>query len=173
MPVVRGRSTTIALTPERRAQLRERLASELSGEGTPDGPLIFEIPLEQSDKIDVIVIWNEFEGVPVEDRDQVILDAYQDRSVRVAMAMGVTHQQANDQHLLPYGVVPTALPGEVNLTELRGAMRDEGGIARENGTVDLRFPTLAMAEAAQKKLSERLPGVSWEIWDAIAAVKIR
>ena len=102
MPVIRGRSTTTAVTPERRAQLRERLANEISGQGTPDGPLIFEIPLEQSAKVNVIVVWDEFEGVPVEDRDRVILDAYRDRRDQIAMAMGVTYQEAIDQQVLPY-----------------------------------------------------------------------
>jgi hypothetical protein len=61
---------------------------------------------------------------------------------------------------------------KVDQAKVNKAKLDEGGIALENGTVDLRFPTLAMAEAAQKRLSERLPDASWEVWDAVAASRI-
>ncbi|HZW35188.1 MAG TPA: hypothetical protein VFF52_30985 [Isosphaeraceae bacterium] len=170
MPVIRGRSTATAVTPERRAQLRERLTRERSGPGTPEGPLIFEIPLEQSDQVDVIVVWNEFQGVRVEDRDRVILDAYQDRRDQIAMAMGVTYQEAIDQHVLPYAVIPMAHRGEVDLADLRKAMLEEGGIALDDGKVDLRFPTLAMAEAAHHRLCERLPQGYWSISQTVAPI---
>jgi hypothetical protein len=163
MPVIRGRSTTTAVTPERRAQLQERLASEISGQVTSEGPLIFEIPLEQSDKVDVIVVWNEFEGVGVEDRDRVILDAYGDRRDQIAMAMGVTYQEAIDQQVLPYMVVPMTRRGEADPAELRRAMLEEGGIPLGDEKVDLRFPRLAMAEAAHQRLCDRLPQGYWSI----------
>jgi len=170
MPVIRGRSTTTALTAERRAQLRERLARELSGQGTPDGPLIFEIPLEQSDKLDVIVVWKEFEGLRAEDRSQVILDAYQDRRDQVAMAMGVTYQETIDQQLLPYAVIPITRHGEADPNEIRKAMLEEGGVALADQKIDLRFPTMAMAEAAHHRLCERLPQGYWSISWMVAPI---
>jgi hypothetical protein len=163
MPVIRGRSKANALTPERREQLREQLTGELSGQRIPGGPLIFEIPLEQSDKMDVIVVWNEFEGLWAEDRSQVILDAYQDQRDRISLAMGVTYQEAIDQQVLPYMVVPMTRRGEVDPAELRRAMLEEGGIALGDEKVDLRFPSLAMAEAAHQRLRDRLPQGYWSI----------
>lgn len=173
MPVIRGRFTTRALTPEQRAHLREQLLDEFSGRGTPDGPLIFEIPLEQSDRFEVIVIWNEFEGVRAEDRELVILEAYDELAKRPSMALGVTAREADEQNLLPYmvfsGTEALAAMGEpvsvapADLAEWHAAMIDEGGIVRDNRKVDLRFPTRAMAEDAQARLAERLPRARWSV----------
>ncbi len=173
MPVIRGRSTIRHLTPERRADLKERLVGELSGQATPSGPLVFEIPLEQSDRFDVIVVWNEFDGVRVEDRDQVILEAYGDLGKRPSMEMGVTEREADDQNLLPYMVISTtevlAALGEndsVDPADLRAwhdAMIEEGGIVNDDGAVALRFPTRAMAEDAQARLAARFPRARWSI----------
>ncbi|MHB1558295.1 MAG: hypothetical protein ACYC61_12615 [Isosphaeraceae bacterium] len=172
MPVIRGRPTTRALTRERRADLKERLAGELSGRGTPDGPLIFEIPLEQSDRFDAIVVWNEFAGARAEDRDQVILEAYGDLGRRPSMAMGVTDREADDRNLLPYLVVSkTEVLAAVeddsvdpaDLHAWHNAMIEEGGIVSDGGAVALRFPTRTMAEDAQARLASRFPGARWSI----------
>jgi hypothetical protein len=170
MPVVRGRSKANVLTPERREQLREQLTGELSGQRIPGGPLIFEIPLEQSDKMDVIVVWNEFEGLWAEDRSQVILDAYQDQRDWISLAMGATYQEAIDQQLLPYAVVPMTRNGDADPTALRGAMLEEGGITLDGGKVDLRFPTRAMAEAAHQHLVDLLPGGYWSILEGVGPI---
>lgn len=173
MPVIRGRSTIRALTPERRADLKERLVSELSGRGTPAGPLVFEIPLEQSDRFDAIVVWDEFAGARAEDRDQVILEAYGDLGKRPSMALGVTGREADDQNLLPYMLLSNtevlAALGEndsvdpADLQAWHDAMIEEGGIVRDDGTVALRFPTRAMAEEAQARLAARFPLARWSI----------
>ena len=60
MPVIRGTSHRSDLTPQHRKELLDRLAKELSGPGTPGGPVIFEIPLEQSDKIDVLFSGSDY-----------------------------------------------------------------------------------------------------------------
>lgn len=173
MPVIRGRPTTRALTPERRANLKERLVRELSGQSTPGGPLVFEVPLEQSDRFDVIVVWNEFAGARVEDRDRVILEAYGDVGRQPSMAMGVTEREADDQTLLPYLVFSRtevrAAEGEndsvdpADLHAWHDAMVEEGGIVRDDGTVALRFPTRAMAEDAQARLAAKFPVARWSI----------
>jgi hypothetical protein len=173
MPVIRGRFTAHAPTPERRAHLKEQLVGELSGQATPRGPLIFEIPLEESDRFDVIVIWDEFEGVPIEDRDQLIFEGYHDRGRRISMAMGVTRREAEDQNLLRYTVFPKAPIladlgdhdpiDPASLAEWHRAMIEEGGIALDSGEIALRFPTRAMAEDAQARLAERLPRARWSI----------
>jgi hypothetical protein len=163
MPVIRGQSHSTSLTTDRREALREELVHELSGKTTSGGPLIFEIPLEQSDKIDVIVVWNAFEGIRAEDRTSLILEAYDDQSDRISLAMGSTYHEAIEQHLLPYTVIPKTRSGPVNQVELRQAMLEEGGVALSDERVELRFPTLAMAEAAYQRLSERFPSESWSL----------
>jgi len=170
MPVIRGQSKSTVLTSERREALQEDLVRELSGKTTPDGPLIFEIPLEQSDKIDVIVVWNEFEGVRTEDRTKLIVEAYNDQRDRISLAMGATYHEAIEQHLLPYALIPMTRRGQVDPAELRKAMLEEGGVALSNEKVDLRFPTMAMAEAAHQRLSERLPDGYWSILETVGPV---
>jgi hypothetical protein len=170
MPVIRGISKSASLTSERRKVLRDELIDELTGKSSTDGPLIFEIPLEQSDRIDVIVVWNAFDGVRAEDSTGLILDAYSDRKVEIALAMGVTYHEAVAQHLLPYTVVPMMKRGQVEPAALNKAMMEEGGVALSNGKVELRFPTMAMAEEAHQRLSERLPEGYWSILETIGQV---
>jgi hypothetical protein len=170
MPVIRGISKSASLTSERRKVLRDELIDELTGKSSTDGPLIFEIPLEQSDKIDVIVVWNAFDGVRAEDSTGLILNAYTDRKVEIALAMGVTYHEAVAQHLLPYTVVPMMKRGQVEPAALNKAMMEEGGVALSNGKVELRFPTMAMAEEAHQRLSERLPEGYWSILETIGQV---
>ena len=173
MPVIRGRSSTRPLMAERRAKLKGRLRRELDGEGAPGGPLIYEIPLKQSDKLDVMVVWDEFEGVSVEDRDEIILDAYRDRHDRISMAMGVTWREVSEQNLLPYMVISnteylqhlgegSSVP-PIDTSELREAKLREGGIERGDGVILLQFPTRVMAEEAQARLAARLPLAGWSV----------
>lgn len=179
MPVIRGRFTTGVLTPERRAKLQEQLTDELSGQGTPGGPLIFEIPLGCSPRFDVIVIWEEFEGVAAEDRDRMLIEAYAPSGRRhlISTVIGATRQEADEQNLLPYFVFPKSAyrdepsaVGPIDPTELRGAMLEEGGITLDNGRIALRFPTRAMAEDAQERLTERLPRGKWSISERLPSI---
>jgi hypothetical protein len=100
----------------------------------------------------------------------VILDAYGDRRNQIAMAMGVTYHEAIKQQVLPYAVVPMNRRGEADPAELRRAMLEEGGIALEGGKVELRFPTLAMAETAHQHLVDLLPGGYWSILEGVGQI---
>ena len=120
VPVIRGKSSTIALTPSRRNTLLKQLVKELKGLPTANGPLVFEIPLEQSDRIDVLAVWQALEDLRSEDRTELILDAYKGQHRKIAQALGVTHQEAMEQQLLPYAVVPITRRGEADLADLRG-----------------------------------------------------
>jgi hypothetical protein len=121
----------------------------------------------------VLVIWNEFEGLRSEERDQVILEAYSKRCERISMVMGATEREAEDQNLLPYMVDSGAailaeltektMAEQINLPELRDAMVEEGGITLDSGKISLRFPTRAMAEDARERLAERLPRGKWTV----------
>jgi hypothetical protein len=163
MPVIRGESKKSILTEPLRKELLEQLRNELSGKRAGGGPLIFEIPLEQTDRIDVLVVWDAFEDLRSEERAKLILDSYGDDALRIAQILGVTYQEALDEHLLPYVVRPQARQGRAVAADIRQAMLDEGGIALPGGKVDLRFPTAAMAEAAHARLYKRLPKSSWSI----------
>jgi hypothetical protein len=162
MPVIRGQATTTALTKERRRALLQQLKDERAGKAKPHGPVIFEIPLEQSDKMDVMVVWQEWENLRAQDRTDLIEAVYKDQQAHLALALGVTYQEAMEQQLLPYAVVPmTKRP--LDQIQIREAMLAEGGIPLSEEKVDLRFPTMAMAQAATDHLCQKLPHGHWSI----------
>lgn len=170
MPVIRGQSRTTALTAQQRQALLQQLKNERDGKATPNGPLVFEIPLEQSDRIDVLVVWQAWENLRSEDRTSLVVEAYKDLEERIAQALGVTYQEAIEQQVLPYAVIPLTRRGEADAAEVRKAMLEEGGIPLPGDKVDLRFPTMAMAEAAHRRLCDRLPKGYWSIVQTVAPI---
>lgn len=171
MPVIRGQSQVSAGTAERRQILAEQLSAELNGPPTQDGPVIFEIPLEQQDRFDILAVWDAWEPFDSETRTEMIRTAYQGKNTPIAQALGVTYREAIEQQLLPYAVVPVVRPREIDLEELTKAMLSEGGIARENGKIELRFPTMSLAEQAHKRLVDHLPKGYWSITQALGYVR--
>jgi len=163
MPVIRLPVTAKVINGEQRQALINQLVKELQGESTARGPVIFEIPLEQTDRIDVLVVWEAWKDIPSEIRSEIILGAYQEKKDKISQALGVTHREAIDQHVLPYAVQPQARYGEVDPKELQDAMLKAGAISLDGDKVELRFPTLAMAEDAHRKLCDRLPKGYWSI----------
>jgi hypothetical protein len=163
MPVIRLTTAATAFRRERRQALLDQLSRELAGQATENGPVVFEIPLDPSDKMDVLVVWEAWQDVPSEIRSEVILEAYRDKKDRISQALGVTYQEANDQNLLPYAVLPMARRGEVDPAALNAAMRKQGGFALEGGKVELRFPTLTMAQEAHRRLCDELPKGYWSL----------
>jgi hypothetical protein len=167
MPVIRGQTQAAVVTAEQRQQVREQLAKELAGERTARGPVIFEIPLDKSERIDILAVWDSWEPFTSPDRSNIILDVYKeqykDSAPKIAQALGVTYQEAIDQQLLPYAVEPMVRRGELDEGRLKNAMLDEGGFALENGKVDLRFPTMALAEQVHRRLTDTLPTGYWSI----------
>jgi hypothetical protein len=164
MPVIRGQALVSVITAEQRQNVAEQLAKELAGEPTQGGPVIFEIPLEQQDRIDVLVVWEAWKPFSSTDRSNMILAAYKkDPKVQIAQALGVTYSEAVEQQVLPYAVVPMIRRGELDEEEVKKAMLVEGGFALENGKVDLRFPTMPLAEQAHQRLTDALPKGYWSI----------
>ena len=117
--------------------------------------MIFEIPLPQSDRFDLLVVWEEFKGLRSEDRTGLIMDAYKDQGKKIAQALGVSYDEALEQSLLPFRVVPLINRPGIDARELRKSMLDQGAIPLSEGKVDLRFPSLSMALKAQERLFER------------------
>jgi hypothetical protein len=163
MPVIRLTPTASAFRREQRQALLDQLSRELAGQATEKGPVVFEIPLDQIDKMDVLVVWEAWKDVPSEIRSDVILEAYKDKKDAISQALGVTHQEANDQTLLPYAVLPMARRGEVDPETLKAAMLKQGGFTLEGGKVDLRFPTRTMAQEAHRRLCDEVPKGYWSM----------
>jgi hypothetical protein len=152
MPVIRGQAQAPVVTAEQRQKVTQQLADELAGNQTPGGPVIFEIPLEEQGRIDVLVLWDARDPFSPTDRSNMILEVYKPLNVKVAQALGVTYQEAIDQQVLPYAVVPMIRRGEINEEDVKKAMLVERGIALPNGKVDLRLPVMSLAEQAHKRL---------------------
>jgi hypothetical protein len=164
MPVIRGRSNLTKLPDDRKASLLNRLVAERQGEPAPDGPVIFEIPLDEPRKLDVMVVWDEWEGVRSEDRTELIREAYTDKADILILALGVTYKEAIEQGLLPFRVRLRFGP-QPNFSEedLRMAYLSVGGFPGSEGIFELRFPTQAIAEEAVQQLKQRLPGSQWVV----------
>lgn len=163
MPVIRGQATVSVLTAERRAELVQQLKDELAGHHVGEGPVIFEIPLDRSNKLDAVVVWKAFDSVSSDDRSGIISEAYGDDAAKISLALGVTYEEAIEQQVLPYAVVPMARDGEAGPDDVRRAMLEEGAFEPRRGWIDLRFPTMAMAEQAHGRLCDRLPAGHWSI----------
>jgi hypothetical protein len=162
MPVIRGEQTSAILKPEYRKALVESLRKELSGKPVAEGPVVYEIPLGD-DRIDVLVVWQVWRSIRASDRSAIIMDAYGPKTKNIAQALGVTYEEALDQQLLPYAVVPIVRPGEADETELRRVMRAEGAFSLFGDKLDLRFPTMEMAEFALRKLAKKMPNGYWSV----------
>lgn len=165
MPVIRGQLQESVVTDEQRRQAAEQLENELSGQQTLNGPVIFEIPFEQQERIDVLVVWDAWRPFRSTERSDMILAAYQKLGAPspIAQALGVTYQEAIEQQVLPYAVVPMVRRGELDEEQVKQSMVAEGAFTLPDGKVDLRFPTLALAEQAHKRLTDALPQGYWSI----------
>jgi hypothetical protein len=176
MPVIRTTPTT--LDPTLRQSLLTRLRNEIEGRPSSGGPVIFEIP-DGAERIDVLVVWEDWTELRSEDRTSLILDAY-GKQQRIAQALGVTYGEATQQQLLPYAAVSafeqhpkfaSLVCGndQSKVKELLAAVRmvkqTNGGIILPDGKIELRFPTRAMADNTFEKLiaSEEDRELQWRV----------
>jgi hypothetical protein len=161
MPVIR--QAIDRLPKEQRSLLLDELRKTLEDPkySALGGPVIFEIPFTGT-RYEVLVVWDQWEGVQPDERTEIISEAYGDGSIEIAQAMGVTFIEAAEDHLLPYEVRPRDRgEGEANRANLRKAMMEEGAIARGEDVCLLRFPTRRMAEEAYERLNSKMPEGCW------------
>jgi hypothetical protein len=163
MPVIRLTTTANVFRNEEREAMVSQLAKELGGEATEQGPVVFEIPLEGTEKIDALVVWEKWKDLPAQIRSEIILAAYREKKDQIAQALGVTYKEAIEQNLLPYGVVPLIRKGDAPEAALKDAMKKYGAFTLPGGKVDLRFPTMNMAREVHQRLVDELPKGYWSI----------
>jgi hypothetical protein len=151
--------------PPRRTigHLVERLVDELKTDRQSGQPVIEEEEFPTK-KLRVNVTWDEWDRVPLEERTATILRAYEqaegrDYRDRIALASGPTVPEAQAAGMLPYQVIAALRKGDpVTKDECRQALIDEGAsILFGDDQPQLRFATEEEAEAARKRLAERLP----------------
>jgi len=158
------------LDPTLRDELVNKLAHELRVDGNggmPRQPFIFEQEVPQTGTYHVIVIWERWNEVPSEQRASIIMDAYERVEPllvpNLTVVVGATMEEAIEMNLLPYQIITTRKNTDaIPPADLRLAMLDEGAIESTTG-LELRFPTLKMAQDAYARLSNRVPGPYWAI----------
>ena len=166
MPRIR----TTAETPRKiGSPLVDRLADELQSERESGQPIVSELAFS-SGKLRVTVIWDHWGRMPLEDRTEIILQAYEkaegiDYRRNIALASGLTMPEACMAGMLPYHIL-TAIRNTdpVTVEQCREAMIAEGAstLIDPNGP-QLRFGTMEEADRAVKRLVERLPD-SKDVW---------
>jgi hypothetical protein len=181
MPVIRpaGRKQPIATV---RDNLTDLLVKELMGERSRMGPVIFELPTDQANQVDVIVVWEAWKSLPLEARSQVVRDAYQrfarvlesslhqidpnkPRDLLVPTPASVTCATWDDLttlDLLPYKIQPTAGEDAFDPEDARLLMTEVGAIWTPFG-VQLRFPNKEMATDVYARLMTEMPEARWSI----------
>ena len=175
MPVIRpaGRKQPLATV---RDHLADQLLEELMGERSRMGPVIFELPTDQANQVDVIVVWEAWKSLPTEARSQVVRVAYQ-RFAKVlessihqndpskpmdllvpspASVTCATWDDLTTLDLLPYKIQPTAAEDAFDPDDARLLMIEVGAIWTPFG-VQLRLPNREMATDVHTRLMTEMP----------------
>jgi hypothetical protein len=157
--------------PPRRTigNLVERLVDELKSDRQSGQPVIDEEEFPTK-KLRVNVLWDAWDRVPLEERTATILRAYEEAEGReygnrIALASGLTIPEAHAAGMLPYQVIAAVRKGDpVTPEQCRQALIEEGASTLfGEDQPQLRVATEEEAEAARKRLAERLPN-SEPVW---------
>lgn len=150
-------------------ELAEELATELKSNRESGQPVIYE-HVFRTGKVRVIVIWDKWRDVPLQERSATILRAYEmaegpESHDRIALASGLTVPEAHAAGMLPFQIIAALRKGDpVTYDQARQAMLDEGGSRFFHPQrVQLRFATEEEAEAARQRLIQQFPG-SDDVW---------
>jgi hypothetical protein len=152
-----------------KGNLAAQLADELKSDREFGQPLIYEKTFETG-KARVTVIWDKWDGLPLQERTATILRAYEvvegaSALDRIALASGLTFPEAHAAGMLPFQIIAAIRKSDpVRPDEARRAMIDLGGSTLfKSDTVQLRFATEEEAAGAKKRLVEQFPG-SDDVW---------
>jgi hypothetical protein len=151
------------------AKLVERLVDELKADRESGQPFIYEQGFSTG-KVRILVIWDDWKDLPLEERTNIILSAIEqsdgkDYRAKVALASGLTVPEAVAAGMLPYQIITARRQGDkVTLEQCWNAMLAEGASKLFGPNIlQLRFPTEDSAEACRQRLIKKLPN-SDEIW---------
>lgn len=147
----------------------DRLVEELKSDRESGQPFIYEQTFSTG-KVRVLVIWDDWKDLPLEQRTGIIISAIEqsdgkDYRATVALASGLTVPEGVAAGMLPYQIITAIRKGDkVTLDQCQAAMIAEGASQLFGSrAIQLRFPTEEAAEACQKRLMKRLPN-SDDIW---------
>ncbi len=150
-------------------KLVDRLVDELKANRESGQPFIYEQAFSTG-KVRILVIWDDWKELPLEQRTNIILSAIEqsdgkDYRAKIALASGLTVPEGVAAGMLPYQIITALRKGDkVTLEQCRQAMLAEGASQLFGPVVlQLRFPTEESADACRKRLIKRLPN-SDDIW---------
>ncbi len=115
----------------------------------------------------LIVIWDRWHGVPLQERTEIILAANDtlETTMRanLSLALGRTMDEAISLGYLPFRVEPISRSGSsADRDRILNALREEGAVETGQG-LQLRFPTLEQAKDAFIQLEGKVSGPHWSI----------
>lgn len=153
-----------------RGVLDQKLAEELKSGRVSGQPVVHEQEFPTG-RLRVIVIWDEWDRLSLEDRTSVILRAYElaeDREYRdrIALASGLTVREAHNAGMLPFQILLALRDTDpFSHEKCRTAMIAEGAsVAGDRDYPVLRFATKEEAEASRSRLIKALGPGSEPIW---------
>lgn len=159
--------------------LLKRLVDELKAGRAGGQPMIHEEEFPSTGLLRVVVIWDDWDGIPDEERTRTIFEAYRqaegpEHADRITLVGGLTVSEGYNAGLLPYQVVPLLRRGApVTLEQCGEAMLAEGASTlSDRDRPPLRFFTEEEAAASIKRLVKRLPASEpvWSIVENVLAV---
>lgn len=171
------RRTTTAVPTARptSGDLVELLADELKADRESGQPVIYE-RVFPTQKTQVTVLWDRWDQLPLEARTRIILQAYQRAEPgapadQIALASGLTFPEAHAADMLPFQIITALRKGDpVSPEDCRQAMIAEGASTLLDPELpQLRFASEDEAEAARRRLANRLPG-SEPVWTIVRDV---
>ncbi len=164
--------------PRKRSKLVSQLAAEMNGKPlTGSGqPVIYEETIPGTETFHVVVVWNEWEGVPAAERGDMILEAYRqfapNKVLKITISIGATVGEAISMGLLPYEVSAVRLSEkDPPMKLLKKAMRDAGAY-NVYGEPRVYCRTSKEAETMRAKLQKRVPTSHWNILHGVEAAFI-
>ena len=168
--MARRRNEEAGRTLPARAELVAKLVQELRANREYGQPFIDEMKY-RTGKRRVSVIWDQWEGIPLQERTATILRAYEEAEGQafrdtIALASGLTVPEAHEAGLLPVEIIPARRESDpITETQVRQAMLEEGATQLGGGSrkVRLFFRSREEAQTAKERLLKRFPQ-SENIW---------
>ena len=146
--------------------LAPKLAEELQQKRESGQPVIIEQEFGAG-TLRVVVVWDEWDRLPLDERTSVILHAYElagEDKRQIALASGLTVPEAHASGMLPFRIVTALRKGDaVTEEQCRQALIDEGASRLIPNQLQLRFATHQDAVDSIRRLVSRLPE-SDQVW---------
>jgi hypothetical protein len=153
-----------------RHPLIDQLATRLRQGETLEEPYVLQDRVGQTRTRHAVVIWNAWLNEDRQTRSHIIVEAFslagKIAADTLTVALGLSQREAMEYGYLRFQVqgLWKKEDGAALRAQIRRAVDATPGVHIRTGTsVELRYPTLDLAQEAYRQLSERIPGPYWVI----------